>query len=54
LPLFEQPLVLCRRHQTTTTIIYNYSTSERIQLSSKVLFSEEYLKIADWIGLLID
>jgi glycosyltransferase involved in cell wall biosynthesis len=52
--IIEEPLVLYRRHQTTTTIIHNYSTSERIQLSSKVLFSEEYSKIADWIGLLID
>ena len=52
--IIEEPLVLYRRHQTTTTVIHNYSTSERIQLSSKVLFSEEYLKIADWIGLLID
>jgi glycosyltransferase involved in cell wall biosynthesis len=52
--IIEEPLVLYHRHQTTTTVIHNYSTSERIQLSSKVLFSEEYLKIADWIGQLID
>jgi len=50
----EEPLVLYRRHQITTAVIYNYSKSEWIQLSSKFLFSEEYLKIADWIGLLID
>jgi len=50
----EEPLVLYRRHQTTTTVIHNYSTADRIQLSSQVRCSQEYLKTADWIGLLID
>jgi glycosyltransferase involved in cell wall biosynthesis len=50
----EEPLVLYRRHQTTTTVIQQYSTSDRIHLSSKCLSSEEYRKTADWLGLLVD
>jgi hypothetical protein len=50
----EEPLVLYRRHRTTTTVIHNDSTADRIQLSSQLRCSQEYLKTADWIGLLID
>jgi hypothetical protein len=30
--IIEKPLVLCRRDQTSTTIIHSYSTSERRRL----------------------
>lgn len=46
--------MLYRRHRTTTTVIHNDSTADSIQLSSQLRSSQEYLKTADWIGLLIE